>query len=145
MVRILKITLIGSHQLLQYIGVLSLLDKIKYFYYHGILHLILETHPKLSRVQGLIDPPPGGFQTIKANFKILQRILGDLVQGLRTNFIPNAEGKQRIKTETSTKYYADHIELWYDSEEKDKSTAGSFEFKALEEDTVYRCLYSLSF
>lgn len=69
--------------------------------------------------------------------------IGNLVQGLRANFIPNAD-KQRIQTETSTKYYADHVELWCDPEGKDKSTAGSFEFKALVENTVYRCLYSLS-
>lgn len=69
----------------------------------------------------------------------------DLDQDLRTKFIPNVDAEQRIETETSRKYYVDHEELWYDSEEKDKSTAGSLEFKALTENIMYRWFFFLKY
>lgn len=111
---------------------------------HGILHLILETHPKLNWCSRSYRPCSRQPQNYESKHQNSPTRIRDLVQGLRTNFIPNADGKQRIQTETSSKYYADHVELWYDSEEKDKSTAGSFEFKALVENTVYQWLYNLS-
>lgn len=60
-----------------------------------ILHLILETHPKLSYVLDLTDPAPGGLKT-EGKPQNSPTYIGDLIQNIRTNFVPNADVEQRI-------------------------------------------------
>lgn len=115
MVRIITITLIGTHQLLQYTAVLNPLEKnkIKYFCYLGMAWRGSGTswHTKFdagdtSKAQSCsrsYRPFSRWTQKYEDKSQNFPTYIGDLVQNLRTNFGPNADVKQRIQTATSRK------------------------------------------